>query len=459
MSSSSSISAAEPPEASPAALRRQLDRERRARNEAERALETISSQLYDANAALESSRQELEQRVLDRTSALQAALEQVELVGRARDQFLGTMGHELRTPLNGVLGQAQLLATTPLDADQQRLVQGVTGSASELLGLLNAILEHVELQSGAVQPRPAPTDPAAPARSALLRAAAAAGAAGVTLEEDSMAAGAPVRIDAALVERLVGHLVANAVKFTPAGGRATVSVDRHERADGLADVTWTVSDTGVGIPAARLGEIFEPFVQIDGTSTRRFGGAGLGLAIARGLADRLGGRIEVESASGAGSTFRLVVEGLESASAGDASSDAAKERAMSSSPVVLVVEDDQVNRLVAERMLAALGCRAEFAVTGEDALALLDAGAERFSLVLMDCNLPGIDGFEVTRRIRAGAPTMASLPVVALTAGVMPDDVERCTQSGMDGLVAKPVRIDSLRATIEQHVTSRRAAG
>jgi len=384
-----------------------------------------------------SERRRLESRLRARTLVAQEARRRAEDAAAARSRFLAVMSHEMRTPLNGVAGFADLLAARPnLDAEAVRQARQIRESSDGLLMLVEDILDFAR---GDDALSPEPLDLAAVAREAMTPSRAAADARGLTLTvDDRLPSRARFACDRRALRQTIHPLVANAVKFTEAG---EISVRLDRAGDGIM---IRVSDTGCGIPPEAMPDLFEAFAQGDASIRRRHSGAGLGLALVARHAARMGGRIEVESVPGEGSTFTLhlplvrladgepeapvAVEPLSAAPA-----DEQEERA----PRVLVVDDHPVNREVARIMLQAFGCEVTEVCDGVEAVEAVQA--EPFDLVLMDVRMPRMDGLEATRRIRALPGAAGRLAVVAMTADAMPEDVVRCLAAGMNAHLAKPV--------------------
>lgn len=394
-------------------------------------------------------RRRLEARLRARTAAAQEARRVAETAAAARSRFLAMMSHEMRTPLNGVAGFADLLsARSDLDAEALRQVRQIRESSDGLLMLVEDILDFAR---GEDTLSPEQLDLAAVAREAMAPSRSDADARGLTLTvDDRLPPRARFNGDRRALRQALHPLIANAVKFTSEGS-VVVRLDRAGEG-----VVIRVSDTGCGIAAERHADLFEAFSQADASTSRLHRGVGLGLALAARHVRRLGGRIEVDSRPGEGSTFTLH---LPLTRAPDAAPEAAEpQRAAvrieptameeSRAPRVLVVDDHPVNREVARIMVQAFGCDVVEACDGHEAVQA--AGDQALDLVLMDVRMPRMDGLEATRRIRALPSPRGAVPVVAMTADAMPEDVVRCLAAGMNAHLPKPVSQASLFAVVSR---------
>jgi signal transduction histidine kinase/ActR/RegA family two-component response regulator len=412
-------------------------------DEMRRSLRTSYNQLRERNEELQRVGAVRDRALPD----LEAALVRANEASRAKTEFLGTMSHEIRTPLNGVIGHAGLLFETALDEEQREYARAVRESAESLRLIVDDILDFTQLDAGRIALQLADFDLRVVLQEASAAARAEAEKKGLELRSyvDSDVPDR-VRSDPLRLKQVLAHLLSNAVKFT-ATGSVTLKIALDGSEDGRCLIRFAVIDTGIGLAPEARASLFAPFSQLDSSSTRSHGGTGLGLAICAHLVRLLGGKLGVESEQGSGSLFWFTawVEPVVCPARGDA--DAAEARRPSSASLVLVVEDNPVNQRMALHMLRKGGYGADLAENGEVALEKLSK--TDYALVLMDCSMPVMDGFEATRRIRElEAQRGGHVPIVALTANAMPGDRERCLEAGMDGYLAKPVTTEQLVAKI-----------
>jgi len=375
---------------------------------------------------------------------------EAQAAARAKSEFLALMSHELRTPLNGVLGFAELLSRTRLDEEQQEYTTTIIDSGNHLLDLVNDILDFSSIEKGRMQIESAPILVASLVESSCRPIRKAAADKGLEFSCVT-AADVPEQItgDIRRMRQILINLLGNAIKFT-ARGSVVLEVAPATTEDGPA-LDFSVEDTGPGIAPETIGYLFKPFTQADSTVSRQFEGTGLGLAISLRLAEAMGGTLGVVSTPGKGSrfTFRFPLrDGAASAtSTGNGDHSSWRDKSGGSVPVarsgnpVLVVEDDSSSRILAGKILEHLGCRAEFAANGQEAAEAF--APEKFSAILMDMQMPVMDGLEATRRIRE-RESGARVPIIALTANVMPGDRERCLAAGMDEVLTKPFKMAEL---------------
>ncbi len=386
----------------------------------------------------------LEMRVAERTAQLEAA-------NAAKSQFLAHMSHEIRTPMNAVLGLAQLLGQEPLETDQARMVSHIAEAGEALLRVINDILDLSKIEAGqlGIEQHPFTLPPVLGRVRNLLGLSAEQK--GLELAIDIATAPADAWLgDAARLEQILINLLGNAIKFTPQGS-VRLAIARVADLPAGARLRFEVRDTGIGMSPEVRQQLFQPFNQGDSSITRRFGGTGLGLSICKRLVDLMGGEIGVISEEGHGSTFWFELP-LRRAERQPEPVGADQPAPRADSPNfrglrVLAVDDNRINLMVLEKALKNEGAEVTLAGDGQHALDLLRTRPDHFQVVLMDVQMPVMDGLTATREIRRD-PALRAVPVVALTAGVLPEERQATLDAGANGFLAKPLDLRDMRAVL-----------
>jgi CheY-like chemotaxis protein len=414
---------------------------------------------------------------------LETALATAREATRTKSRFLANMSHEIRTPINGVLGMADFLLGTKLDAEQREYAETIQRSAGSLTSLINDILDFSSIEARTLRLDRVVFSLQAAIQQVASEFAPQASAKGIDFTS-SIAPNVPDAVagDPARLRQVLSNLLGNAVKFTERG-RIELAAELVSHTRDELKLRFTVGDTGIGIPLSDRDRLFETFTQADDSNTRKYGGTGLGLAISKQLVELLGGEIGVESEPGAGSRFWFTAS-LDKAATSEAapraltplapkpaakasvqtSANAARKiasaassatslnRATTQSMRILLAEDNEINQRITLRLLQKLGLSADAVVNGRQAVEALEK--QKYDLVLMDCQMPDMDGFEATAVIRSREGTSRHQTICALTANAMAGDRERCLAAGMDDYISKPVGLEKLRDALVRWIPS-----
>jgi PAS domain S-box-containing protein len=406
-------------------------------------------------AELERHRDHLEKMVEERTFALSIAKEAAEAASRAKSTFLANMSHELRTPLNGIMGMTELARRRASDPEQQEMLAALAQSSKHLLGIINDILDlsKIEADRLTLERSDFQLGSIFDSLKNLLGDAAAAKQLQINFDIDPVLARTTFQGDPLRLCQILLNLAGNAIKFTSAG-TVTVRAEMAAREQDRVALNFEVRDTGIGIPVADQARLFKAFEQADSSITRRYGGTGLGLAICQRLVSMMGGTIGVDSEPGTGSTFwfNIPLECQPSETANEGTPDLLAEHRLRSQHAgarILIVDDEPINQVIAREFLEEAGLTTDLANDGAEALAM--AGSTRYAAILMDLQMPNLDGLAATRRIRE-LPDSGEVPIIAMTANAFPEDRERCSAAGMNDFITKPIDHEILFTCLLKHL-------
>ncbi len=410
----------------------------------------------------------MENLVQSRTTELQTALNDSKIAEQAKSDFFANMSHELRTPLNSIIGMAQLIEKTDLSDDQTEMFSYIRASSTVLLKTVNDILDISKIEAKELQLEEIAFDVFDNLRGTVQSLMTIASEKNLTLTHNIKNMSQPIFGDPTRFARITTNLVANALRYTDEGSvQVTTSLEDHPQREDVICLTVSVVDTGIGISSTQIETIFDKFTQADSSITRRFGGTGLGLAITKDLVELMDGKIFVESEVGKGSTFTITIpfkkakeEDLvedEDQSLFIDNLDVYQNRIPVQNARFLLAEDHDMNQLFMRKLFDSLGVT-HYRIVENGDLAVKEIQNNNYDIVLMDCHMPILSGYDATVKIRfLNDPFAASVPIIAMTANAMPEDEIRCLQTGMNAYISKPVEIEVFKQKLSQWIDFDRA--
>lgn len=419
-------------------------RERQARKQAEQILEQKSLELYESNIALQELAEGLEQQVIERTAEAEKEKNRALALSKAKSEFVATMSHEIRTPINGIIGALNLLESEVLSNECQKLLGIADHSANVLLHIINDILDFSKIEAGQMDLENIPFDLYQACQNAIMPFKEMCVQKGIQLNFDWNSAIPHGQIgDAYRLTQILNNYLSNAVKFTKKGA-ITLKADLQNN-----QIKISVFDSGIGISKEGLSKLFVDFSQVDASTTRQFGGTGLGLVISMKIAQMMQGKVGVESKPGKGSEFWFSLPNRPTSEVASQTNKPILEDLKAHSSYILLVDDNLVNRQIGQKILQKLGHKVDLAENGVEALYLLKQNQScarvHYDLILMDCQMPEMDGFQATRAIR---DLHIEIPIIALTANTSNEDKQTAFDSGMNDFLSKPFKIDEIQNII-----------
>lgn len=428
---------------------RRLQRERLARKEAEKLLEDKSLALYESNIKLSNLATTLENKVQERTLELEAERNRALELSKAKSEFVATMSHEIRTPINGIIGALTLLQEEPNTEEGKKLLSIAMHSSNVLLHVINDILDFSKIEAGQMHIEFIPFNLYEKIEATLktFHEVIEEKQLKLNFEWDNNIShwinGDPYRLT-----QVLNNYLSNAIKFTEQGS-ISLKVELIQQ-----QLTFSVNDTGIGIPPDKIDKLFKDFSQVDASTTRKFGGTGLGLVITKRIIEMMGGSVSVKSYLNQGSCFAATLPYHPTQPETDIKQNFEKtfDTTQNSHIQILLVDDNQVNRQIGEKILNKLGYQVELAESGMTAIEMVHTHSDKgnaYDLILMDCQMPDMNGYQATEALRIH---FDKLPIIALTANTSEEDREMAFQSGMNDFLSKPFKPEEIKATIEKWI-------